>query len=215
MRPMRSFLAAALVLLASPAIAADEPEAVYMKFHRAGLEADAKAMRAHSSEAQQGRMRTDADAKEQAQKLRSILPSSYAITGRAAGSARVVLNLHGTGGGLAGDSGAAAGKVTLIKEGEQWKVDRVEWLPGGPPPPQPAARQPVDAYGTPVPPRPPSGASSSAASAPAASAPAAAAPAAAAPRSPSTYSPPPPPPPSGRGFNPANQRPPGMGEPPR
>src|SRR5687767_10311371 len=209
-RAMRSLLALAIVLFAaSPAMANETPEAVYLRFHRAALEADVRTMLRHSTEAQQARMKIDQNHEEQVVKLQGLLPTSYAITGRAAGSTRVVLNMQGRGGGLAGDGGTAAGKVTLLKEGEVWKVDRIEWLPHGPSTPQFTSR-PMEsspaAEPTTVQPR----GQPSAARAPGS----AAAPAAAAPRRPSSGAPPPPPPPSGRGFNPATQRPPGMGEPP-
>jgi hypothetical protein len=133
---MRSFFLAAIVLfVSSPARAADGPEAVLLKFHRAGLQADVDTMMRHSTGDAQRRMKIDANWQEQAQKLQYILPSSYVVTGRAAGSSRVVLNLQG--------SGRAAGKATLVKEGEVWKVDRVAWLPYSEPVPQHTAR-PVD-----------------------------------------------------------------------
>ena len=131
MRPMLRRIFFLVLLLAPWSARADEAEALYASFHRAALAADVQGMMQLITPAMRARMLLDRNTDQQARKLAAILPPAYAVSGRAAGPARVVLNLDGMGGAPLGPDGRPRrmrGKATLLREGAEWKLDYVEWL---------------------------------------------------------------------------------------
>src|SRR5688572_10904688 len=122
------FLVAGVLFVAAAAISSEQAEAVLAQVHRAALKADVDTILRHSTEAQRARMKTDVNWREQARVLPHLLPSSYTVTGRAAGATRVVLNLEGSGGHISG-KGKSRGKATLLVENGEWRLDKLEWLP--------------------------------------------------------------------------------------
>ena len=118
-------LALALGLaLAAPALAQDPPEAVYAKYHRAGLAADYEGMRKYESAEKAKQM--DPVPPEQREPileaLARTLPRRYSVVGETVeeGARRAVLRLRGT-------QPPIAGTITLVKEKGEWKVDDANW----------------------------------------------------------------------------------------
>jgi len=118
-------LALALGLaIATPALAQDAPEAVYAKFHRAGLAADYQDMRRYESAAKAQEMDPiPPDQREPIlQALARTLPRSYSVVEKTVeeGARRAVLRLRGT-------QPPISGTITLVKEKGEWKVDDANW----------------------------------------------------------------------------------------
>ena len=143
-----------MLALASWAARAQEAEAAYASFHRAALAADLEGMFRLVTPAMRARMTIDRNLDEQARKLAAIMPTSYSVSGRASGASRVVLELDGSGSAFAaamGGSGKLKGKARLLREGAEWKVDYVEWMPVAAKPPPSYRAEPVRPGGSPVP----------------------------------------------------------------
>jgi len=118
-------LALALGLaIATSALAQDAPEAVYAKFHRAGLAADYQDMRRYESAAKAQEMDPiPPDQREPIlQALARTLPRSYSVVEKTVeeGARRAVLRLRGT-------QPPISGTITLVKEKGEWKVDDANW----------------------------------------------------------------------------------------
>ena len=118
-------LALALGLaIATPALAQDAPEAVYAKFHRAGLAADYQDMRRYESAAKAQEMDPiPPDQREPIlQALARTLPRSYSVVEKTVeeGARRAVLRLRGT-------QPPISGTITLVKQKGEWKVDDANW----------------------------------------------------------------------------------------
>ena len=152
-RTLGLVFAASLLALAPWAARAQEAEAAYASFHRAALAADLEGMFRLVTPAMRARMTIDRNLDEQARKLAAIMPTSYSVSGRASGASRVVLELDGSGSALAamGSSGKLKGKARLLREGAEWKIDYVEWMPVAAKPPPSYRAEPVRPGGSPVP----------------------------------------------------------------
>lgn len=141
---MRWFLVA--LLFSGPIVAAEEPEAVYAKFHKAGLDASFAEMRKWGTAKKGEEMATMPPALQgpMLRMLASMLPKSYAVTGRKVDASRATLNLSAK-----QDNGTVYGVVTLLKEGGEWKVDQAKW--GEPGPAAAAKPAPVQAAAVAIP----------------------------------------------------------------
>ncbi len=117
-------LALALALATTPARAQEPPEAVYAKFHRAGLAADYEGMRKYESAAKAGEMEPvpPDDRAPMLEALARTLPRSYSVVEETVeeGAMRAVLRLQGT-------QPPITGTITLVKEKGEWKVDDANW----------------------------------------------------------------------------------------
>jgi hypothetical protein len=118
-------LAVALGLaIATPALAQDPPEAVYAKFHRAGLAADYEGMRQYESAEKAKEMDPIPPAQREPilEALARTLPRSYHVVEKTVeeGARRAVLRLRGT-------QPPISGTITLVKEKGEWKVDDANW----------------------------------------------------------------------------------------
>ena len=104
------------VAIAAPAQPQDEPEAVYAKFHRAGLVADYDAMLKYGIAAKAK------ERKEFLQVLARLLPRHYSVVEKIVeeGGTRALLRLRGA-------PEAVSGAITLVKEKGEWKVDEANW----------------------------------------------------------------------------------------
>lgn len=113
-----------LALATTPALAQDPPEAVYAKFHRAGLAADYEDMRKYESAAKVGEMDPVApdDRAPILEALARTLPRSYSVVEETVeeGAMRAVLQLRGM-------QPPILGTITLVKENGEWKVDDANW----------------------------------------------------------------------------------------
>jgi hypothetical protein len=121
---MRSIVVALGLAVATPALALDEPEAVYAKFHRAGLAADYEGMRKYESSAKANQMDPipPGERKQILRALARLLPRSYSVVEKTveAGATRAALRLRGA-------QPSISGTITLVKEKGEWKVDDANW----------------------------------------------------------------------------------------
>lgn len=124
-----------VLLLSVPAFAAEEPEAVYAKFHQAGLTANLTEMRKYGTAAKGAEMAAMPEALNQTmlKMLAAMLPKSYAVDRKSVDKDRATLNLSAK-----QDGGTVYGVITLLREGGDWKVDEAKWGE-----PAPAATKPA------------------------------------------------------------------------
>jgi hypothetical protein len=126
---LRAF-AVAGALVATSAFAAEEPEAVYARFHRAVLAGDFSEMTKHGTAAKAAEAAAMPAAVRQAslELVRRLLPKSYSVAGKRVdpGGERMTLRLVSQ----AGSGGIATGTATLLREKGEWKVDEVNWGSG-------------------------------------------------------------------------------------
>lgn len=132
LRKAARLLAAALILSIPPvAFAADEPEAVYEKFHAAGLAADFAAQVRYGSKARGEEMAGTPEPMRQMmlQMIAGMLPKRYRVLDKAIadGGNRATLRLAE---GEAGATGGRTGAIVLLKEGGEWKVEEASWSRG-------------------------------------------------------------------------------------
>jgi hypothetical protein len=123
----RQLLVAALVLLASAFVrAADEPEQVYAKLHAAVLAGNVDEMKKQLAAEKAAQLGSPPTATEQMMLnfMRSILPKSYRVQRKTVDGDRATLVLAGE---QPGQSARAPGKVTLVRERGEWKVDSEHW----------------------------------------------------------------------------------------
>jgi hypothetical protein len=108
------------VAVATAALAQDEPETVYAKFHRAGLAADYETMLKYGTVAKEPL--PPAERKRLLQVLARVLPRAYSVVEKTVdeGGKRAVLRLRGR-------QPAVAGTITFVKEKGEWKVDEANW----------------------------------------------------------------------------------------
>ena len=121
---LRAVVLAIGVAIAAPAQPQDEPEAVYAKFHRAGLMANYEAMLKYGTAAKAKEMAPMApeERKRLLEVLARLLPRRYAVVEKTVeeGGARARLRLRGA-------PEAVSGTITLVKEKGEWKVDEANW----------------------------------------------------------------------------------------
>ena len=112
-----------------PAAQLKDPEAVYAQFHRALIAGDLATLERHSTADYYSK-----DLASQAGRIRDaawLFSPSYSITGRAVGDKRAVLDARGQAGPALG-GGPAQGRILLLKQGDEWRVDKVGWTPVSP-----------------------------------------------------------------------------------
>ena len=119
---MKALLAA--FLFCASALAAEEPEAVYAKFHKAGVEANFDEMRKWGSAAGAAEIAAmPAAQREEALKfLAGLLPKTYTIDSKSVSASRATLRVSSK-----QPQGTVYGVVTLLKEGGEWKVEEEKW----------------------------------------------------------------------------------------
>ena len=128
-------IALLLLLAALPVRAADEPEAVYAKFHRAAMGGDLDEMLNHGLAQRRAEMRGLSAAHREAQlkMVRLMMPRAYALERKTVspkGSATLIVS--GTAEGGSGTQDAVYGTVRMLLENGAWKVDEVSWNPEKP-----------------------------------------------------------------------------------
>ena len=107
----------ALLLACGAAAAADEPDAVYAKMHAAAVAHDLEAARSYAAEAERSTLALPE------------VPNSYRLTGKAVrkdGDA-VELRAVGTADSVGLGYTQMFGVVGLVREGGEWKVERLSW----------------------------------------------------------------------------------------
>lgn len=134
---MKPTLAAVLLFVALapaalPLRAADEPEVVYARFHRAVLAGNLAAMKRDGTAA--GGAEIDrmppAQAKAILEFMRKLMPKDYSITGKDINPNGVSATLRATAKAAdvpGGGAGAVRGTIRMLKEGGAWKVEQSNW----------------------------------------------------------------------------------------
>lgn len=146
---LRSIAAAVFLLAPCAATAADEPEVVYAKFHRAAISGNLEELGRLGPAARRAEQATMSDAQKSAvlKMAASMMPRAFVVRSKqvnqATRSARLVV--AGTGENLLnGKPETLYGEITLVLEGGEWKVDESSWS-NEPPAMAPAAARPAAA----------------------------------------------------------------------
>ena len=117
--------------VAMPALAQDQPETVYARFHRASLAADYDAMRKYESSAKVNEMDPvpPGERKQILRVLATLLPRSYSVVEKTVeeGARRAVLRLRATHPDAHGKPQSVSGTITFVKENGEWKIDEANW----------------------------------------------------------------------------------------
>jgi len=131
---MRSRAIALLLLLpyliAPPALAADAPEAVYARFHRAAMAGDLEEMLKHGPAQRRTEIRSMSPAsKDAALKMAQfMMPRAFTVERTiVAGNGRATLIVSGPGDGGGGKLQPIYGTVRMLTENGEWKVDEASW----------------------------------------------------------------------------------------
>lgn len=132
---MRPFIAAFLslaALAALPAAAAEEPDAVYFKYHRAAVTRDLNEMLRYASAAQRQEISAMSAAQKDAamKMLESAMPRAFVLKHKnvAPDGKRARLLVSGPGGSVLDDKPETLyGTVTMVNEQGEWKVGTADW----------------------------------------------------------------------------------------
>jgi hypothetical protein len=126
-----SVLCALPLLLPCAAPAADEPEAVYAKFHRAAMAGDLEEMLKHGLERRRAEMQgASAATREAALKLvQFMMPRAFKLENKAvnAGTGKATLIVSGPWEGGHHDMDTVYGTVKMLMENGEWKVGEANW----------------------------------------------------------------------------------------
>ena len=121
-----------LPLAALPALAADEPEVVYAKFHRAAISGNLEELGRLGPAARRAEQQDMSDAQKAAvlKMAASMMPRAFVVKSKQViqpgRSARLLVS--GTGENLVGGRPETLyGDITLVMERGEWKVDEVSW----------------------------------------------------------------------------------------
>ena len=114
------------------ALAADEPEVVYAKFHRAAMSNNLEELLKYGLDARRAELGSMSDAQKEAtlKMASSMMPRAFKLRSKVIGpggrSARLVVT--GTGENLIGGTPEVLyGEVTMVMERGEWKVDESSW----------------------------------------------------------------------------------------
>jgi hypothetical protein len=120
---MGKIVVAVLALLAAvPAAAADDPETVYGKLHRATLAGNVDEVLAHATAERRKEMASLPGKEDMVRMLAMTLPKTWSVTSKDANARKAHLELRGV-----HDSGPARGSADFVKERGAWKVDEWSW----------------------------------------------------------------------------------------
>ena len=112
-----------MALLSMPALAADGPEAVYAKLHRATLAGNVEEVLSHASAQRRAEMASLPGREDMVHMAAMALPKTYTITRATVRGAKAHLSAQG----LHESDGPARGEVDLVREKGQWKVEEWNW----------------------------------------------------------------------------------------
>ena len=124
-------LAFVFALMPAIAVAADDAEAVYAKFHRAianGNIADMNRFGTPGGGEQLAQMPA-AQRKQVLDMMKSLMPKRYKIVDKqvSADGSQLRMRMSGTGSLFGGEGSVHEGTVVMLKQGGEWKVDDVKW----------------------------------------------------------------------------------------
>ncbi len=132
---MSPFIAAFLslaTLAALPAAAAEEPDAVYFKYHRAAVSRDLDEMLRYADAAQRNELSGISAAQRDAtmKMLEASMPRAFILKGKtvAPDGRRARLLVSGPGGSVLDDKlETLYGTIAMVKEQGEWKVATADW----------------------------------------------------------------------------------------
>ncbi len=126
-----------LVLLAAlalslPLFAADEPEAVYAKYHRAIASRDVEAMMRYTTDEHRAEIGalSPAERIESMKMIGSIMPASYKVIAKSVYPESNIARVYVSGmakSAVQGKPGTLYGVVRLVRQHGEWKVESVQW----------------------------------------------------------------------------------------
>jgi len=127
---MKTLLAIAFFLLPAAALAADEPEVVYGRYHRAAMAGELDEMLNHGLAARRAAMQgMSAAHREAALKMAQfMMPRAFTLERKTVqGNGRATLVVSGPGGSGDGRLVTIYGTVAMLMERGEWKVDQANW----------------------------------------------------------------------------------------
>jgi len=127
------------LLVAVPAAAADDPETVYGKLHRATLAGSVEEVLSYASAGRRKEMASLAGKEDMVRMMALSLPEAYSVTKKAVEGSKAHLEFRG----VHDSSGPTFGNAEFVKEKGAWKVDEWSWsaLAQATAPKEPAAPQ--------------------------------------------------------------------------
>lgn len=135
------FFAALALLAAVPAAAADDPETVYGKLHRATLAGSVEEVLSYATAGKRKEMASLAGKEDVVRMMALSLPKAYSVTKNdtSADGRKAHLELRG----VHDSGGPSRGNAEFVKEKGAWKVDEWSWsvLAQATAPKEPAAPQ--------------------------------------------------------------------------
>ena len=126
------WIAAAFLLVPCPAMAAEEPEAVYAKFHRAVAARNLEEMLRYGPRARRDELATMSAAQKDAmlKMASSMMPRAFTLRNKVVspGGRTARLVLSGTGENRAGGRPQTLyGEIAMVMEGGEWRVNESSW----------------------------------------------------------------------------------------
>jgi hypothetical protein len=112
-----------LAFLPFAAAAADDPEAVYAKVHRATLAGNTDEVLSHATAARRKEMAALPGKEDMVRMVAMTLPKAYSVTKRDVAGRKATLELRG----VHDSAGPARGRATLFREKGEWRVDEWYW----------------------------------------------------------------------------------------
>ena len=128
----RAFFLLAALALALPASAADEPEAVYAKYHRAAAQGNFDEMMRYTTDEQRAEMSalSPAQRSSSVKMIDSLMPSTYKVRAKSVYTDSKIARLYVAGPAkstIDGKPGTLYGTVRLVVQHGEWKVQNIEW----------------------------------------------------------------------------------------
>ncbi|HVP08762.1 MAG TPA: hypothetical protein VMT02_04500 [Burkholderiales bacterium] len=128
----RVLLLLAALALALPLAAAEEPEAVYAKYHRAVARGNVEEMMRYTTDEHRAEMSALSPRQrvDSVKMIDSIMPATYKVLAKTVYPESSIARLYVSGAAksaLQGKPGTLYGVVRLIVQHGEWKVDNVQW----------------------------------------------------------------------------------------
>ena len=121
-------LAAVLALAAGPAGAQEEPEAVYLKLHRATLVHNLDEMLLYASDARRAELAGTPGSSVMLKLISSMMPRVYSVRSTAVTPDGIRAQMRATGSfSFMGSTAPSYGTIDFVKQKGEWKVERFEW----------------------------------------------------------------------------------------
>ena len=119
----RIFGAVLALLVAVPAAAVDDPEAVYGKLHRATLVGSVEEVLSYATAGKRKEMASLAGKEDAVRMMAMSLPKDYSVTKKDVDGRKAHLELRG----VHDSGGPSRGNAELVKEKGAWKVGEWSW----------------------------------------------------------------------------------------